>query len=102
MATKPFETGYSWQPGRVEVVVPPIRSAPQWAMVYDDGGTLVARFKRGASNLQVSFDPADKPHNKTSWRDATPIWPRFPAWVRGAVTQQLHLFTGVYTSGNLR
>lgn len=94
------EVGYDWRPGRVEVVIPPIRTGPRWAMVYDDGGHLVARFTVGGGCLKVSHDAADKAHTKVSWRDATLIWARYPAWVRGAVAQQLGLYRGPHVTGS--
>lgn len=98
MSTKELEIALTWRPGRVEAVDPPIKTSQRWAMVYDDGGELCARFKVGRDALQVCFDRIDRPYGQLHWQDATLMWPRFPAWVRGAVTQQLNLFGAVHVS----
>lgn len=91
------EQSLDWRPGRVEYSDQKTGDAPRWACVFDDGGRLVARFKRTDVCVKVSFDELEIKKSAMRWKDCTDLWPRFPKWVRQAVEQLLNLRRDVHT-----
>jgi hypothetical protein len=60
--------------------------------IYNARGEYLGMFRIGETVLQWSTAlPSDKPKTSRAWQDATDLWPRFPKWIRDAVTEALHL-----------
>lgn len=80
--SKAWQT-YDWTEGQL------MDKSPSHLIVVDDNGAQVAEFKVTGNNLRVAMEWDTKTGKALKWRDANDIYPKFPKWLRLALTARL-------------
>ena len=81
---------YPWTPGRVDLQAD--GGQPTLCLVYDGNGVYQGMFRVGKTKLEfANAESTQGAKRHREWSDATPLWPRFPPWLRRQVTDALHL-----------
>ena len=84
-------TSYDWLPGTVRLQAD--GDQPQLLLIFDGDGIYQGMLRIGETTMQYSATRYDDPKVTRGWKDATPLWPAFPAWLRAAATASFMLRT---------
>lgn len=78
-----------WTPGLVKLQAD--GAQPTLCLVIDGDGIYRGMFRRSDVTLQFSEAQPSYPRKERHWKDAVPLWPAFPPWMRLQVTDALDL-----------